>query len=178
MNNGADTEQTIPIRKPVVVNGAPPASPAPNAAVVLTTDHFGALATAIVPFVRQCATEIARKVVQETATSDPATNVALAALVRTMVADAINASDAEASKATTQFVRSLISEATASLVKRVAELEDSQLTDGGTWKAETSYRKNQVVTCHGTLWIGKRPNSNSKPPSDSWRMMLRTGERP
>ena len=64
------------------------------------------------------------------------------------------------------------------LKKDVAELNNTQLRDGGTWNAKTVYRPNELVTAAGTLWLCKLANANSHPPSDNWRLMVKTKGRP
>jgi hypothetical protein len=60
------------------------------------------------------------------------------------------------------------------LRERLAEAVAECLRDGGVWKKEVLYQPNQVVTSDGTLWVCRQPNSNAKPPGDSWRQLHRT----
>lgn len=62
----------------------------------------------------------------------------------------------------------------AGIARRLAELEDAALTDGDIWNDHSVYRKGCVVTHGGNLWLCKQENSNSRPPSDCWRLMNKT----
>jgi hypothetical protein len=57
------------------------------------------------------------------------------------------------------------------LERHVVELETKMLTDGGVWNAETVYQPGALVTDHGAPWICLEMNSNTRPPSDCWRLV-------
>jgi hypothetical protein len=57
---------------------------------------------------------------------------------------------------------------------RLAAIEANALRDGGVWDAKSQYRKGCVTTHGGNLWLAKQDNSNSRPPSDHWRLMNKT----
>lgn len=57
--------------------------------------------------------------------------------------------------------------------KRLGELEQHTLSDGGTWKPDKAFKPNQVVTYRGVLWICLKETS-SRPGNDCWRLMTKT----
>lgn len=116
----------------------------------------------------------------------PATNGHAGVMADDLSEDLLNALAA----ALVPFVKQLIADAVAeplariaelekkkgiaSLARRLAELEDAALLDGDIWNEHSKYRKGCVVTHGGNLWLCKQENSNSRPPSDYWRLMNKT----
>ena len=76
-----------------------------------------------------------------------------------------------------RLVRKAIREATEPLQKKIAELEQKQLTLGGVWKAGERYKENTLVSFQGGLWIS-RADTTARPGSGSpsWRLCVKKGD--
>jgi hypothetical protein len=62
--------------------------------------------------------------------------------------------------------------------KRITELEQSTLRDGGIFSVGKAYGPGTVVTHSGSLWVAKCDTAGVRPGTGSnWRMMLKRGDK-
>lgn len=61
------------------------------------------------------------------------------------------------------------------LKQRIKELEQFPFEYKGTWQAETEYRKNNVITMNGGLWVCLNTRTRERPPSSHWQLAVKAG---